>query len=214
MQMRVLSAAMIPMILLGLAGCPHKHGEAQKEVKKTASPKSTTAKSPSRANSPTTKPQATAPAAPGESKASAPVVAPMPEKTVYLGQVLAAWKAGKQGDAVNQFLQLNWQDPSVLQGIPALSMSEQDFASMSPAQRDQMSQQVQSLTQNLREIAQAVVASTDSFIASGNSTGAKARLDSVQQFGEVLAAPERLQILQLVGKAITALAQKKLADVK
>ncbi|MBN1507898.1 MAG: hypothetical protein JW955_13690 [Sedimentisphaerales bacterium] len=214
MRTQALSAILIPTILLGVMGCAQKEDEATKEVQKTTSPKSTTPKAPSKANAPAARPQAAAPTANTGSKAGEPVVAPTPETTVYLGQVLATWKAGKQGEAVNQFLQLNWHDPSVLQGIPALSMSEQDFASLSPAQRDRMSQQVQTLAQNLREIAKAVVASTDSFMASGNTVGAKARLDSVQQFGQGLATPERLQIIQLVGKAITALAQEKLSAIK
>jgi hypothetical protein len=194
-------------ILLAITGCAQKQDEAPKEVKKSAAPKSTTAKAPSKAQS-----QASTPAA--KTQASEPNVTQASEKPMYLGEVLAAWNTGKKGEAVNKFLQLNWQDPSVFQGVPGLSMSEQDFASLSQVQRDQMSQRVQALSQNLRDIAKAVVASTDSFIASGNSVGAKARLDSVQQFGQALATPEHLQIIQLVGKAISGLAQEKLSAVK
>ena len=70
------------------------------------------------------------------------------------------------------------------------------------------------MSQTLRDMARAVVASADSFIASGNAVGARARLEAVQQFGQALAAPERLQIIQLVGKAVVQLAQDKLSGVK
>jgi len=218
MRMRALSAMMIPMILLAMTGCSQKEDNAPKEVKSTAAPKSKTTKAPSKAPSqastPAAKPESSPPAASAELKAGEPALTEAPEKPVYLGEVLAAWNTGKKGEAVNKFLQLNWQEPSVLQGIPGLAMSEQEFASLPQAQRDQMSQRVQALAQNLRDIARAVVASTDNFIASGNSVGARARLDAVQQFGQVLAAPEHLQVIQLVGKAISGLAQEKLSTVK
>ena len=95
-----------------------------------------------------------------------------------------------------------------------LTMSEQQFAALSQEQRDQMSRLAEQLSQTLRDMARAVVASANSFIASGNAVGAKARLDAVQQFGQALAAPERLQIVQLVGKATIQLAQEKMSSIK
>jgi len=220
MRTRVFSAMTITAIVLfSLAGCAKKENQSPTKVEKAApSSEKKTTKAPSK-----TPPQMSVPAGQSEagdstatidSKAGSPTVAQAPEKPMYLGQVLATWNMGKRGEALNQFLQLNWQDPAVLQGIPILAMSEQQFAALSQAQRDPITQQAQQFSQTARDMARAVIASTDTFVASGNTVGAKARFDAVQQFGQALAAPERLQIIQLVGKAITSLAQEKLSGVK
>jgi len=206
------------IVMLPLTGCGKK--ENQGPVKgKPAAPTGakttkTPAKAPPRASAPAAGSKAAVPADKPEPKASAPAVTQAPAKPMYLGQVLVAWNTGKRGEAVNQFLQLNWQDPAVFQGIPVLSTTEQQLAALPQDQRDQISQQVQQLSQTLREMSNAVISSTDSFIASNNPAGARARLEAAQQFGQALAAPERLQIIQLVGKAVTSLAQEKLATVK
>jgi len=216
-EFTIATLCVLAMVVLPLTSCAKKNQAptgvktpAPTGAKKTKPP----SKAPAGASVPAAKSETGIPAATTESKAGAPAVTQAPEKPMYLGQVLAAWNMGKKGEAVNQFLQLNWQDPSVYQGVPVLAMSEQQFAALPQEQRDMMNQQVQQMSQTLRDMARAVVASADSFIASGNAVGARARLEAVQQFGQALAAPERLQIIQLVGKAVVQLAQDKLSGVK
>jgi hypothetical protein len=221
MRTRILSALIVmAVVMLPLTGCAKRENQAPVKGKTTTSTNAKTTKAPAKAPAPVSPPAAksepAAPATAGKSEpnASAPTVAEAPAKPVFLGQVLVAWNMGKRGEAINDFLQLNWQDPAVLQGIPVLSMTEQQFAALSQAQRDQMNQQVQQLSQTFRDIGKAVVASADSFIASKNRAGARARLEAAQQFGQALAAPERLAIIQLVGKAIMSLAQEKLSNIQ
>jgi len=218
MRIRILVAIIVTaVVVVPLTGCGKKENPAPVKDK-TAAPTSKAAKMPARApapvRAPAAKPEAAIPAAEPESTAGAPVVTQAPAKPMYLGQVIAAWNMGKKSDAVNQFLQLDWKDPSVFQGVPSLTMSEAMFASLPAAQRDQMSQVVQQLCQTLRDLAKAVVASTDRLIASGNTEGTRARLEAVQQFGQALDGPERLQVIQLVGQVITKLAQEKLSGIK
>jgi hypothetical protein len=218
MRIRILVAIIVTaIVVLPLTGCGKKENQAPAKDK-TAAPTSKTTKTPAKApahvSAPAAKSEAAIPAAKSESTASAPVVTQAPAKPTYLGEIIAAWNMGKRGEAVNQFLQLDWKDPSVFQGVPGLAMSEQMFASLPAAQRDQMNQVVQQLCQTFRDLAKAVVSSSESFIASNNTEGAKARLEAVQQFGQALAAPDRLQIFQLVGQAVTKLAQEKLSGIK
>ena len=215
----ILSAiTVMAVVMLPLTGCAKKESKAPAKNKATSPTGSkatkTQGKTPASGSPTTAKPAPAVPAPTGKPEASAPAVTEAPAKPVYLGQVLYAWNTGKKGDAVNQFLQLNWQDPAVFQGIPVLSMTEQQFTALPQEQRDRLSQQVQQLSQSFRGMADAVVASTDSFIASNNPAGARARLEALQQFGQALAAPEHLEIIQLVGKSITGLAQDKLSTVK
>ena len=199
-----------------LSGCVKRQNQtpptkAPTDVKTTTQ---TPSPRPTQPSEPAAIPETSGPAAATDAKAGNPTVTPAPGKPMYLGQVLVAWNTGKRGEAVNQFLQLNWQDPAVFQGVPVFTMSEQQLAALPQAQRDAVSQQAQQLSQAARDLARAVVATTDTFLASGNVVGARSRLEAVQQFGQALAAPERLQIIQLVGKAIGQLTQEKLAGIK
>lgn len=225
MRTPIFRAVMIPtVILFVLSGCAKKVDQTPPTKTTTAAPTDArpAAKAPSQSSTTPSAPaagQATvptlgAPAPTADARASNPTITQAPEKTMYLGQVLAAWNTGKRGDAVNQFLQLNWQNPAVFQGVPVLAMSEQQFAALPQAQRDAVGQQAQQLCRTARDLARAVIDTTDTFVASGNAPGAKSRLEAVRQFGQALGAPERLQIVQLVGKAITQLAQEKLSGIK
>jgi hypothetical protein len=206
--------------LFALAGCAKKEEPAAPKTK-TAAPTGakTTTKTrsntgPAQAGASAAKSDVGTPTGPARPKAGNPRAAQATAKVTYFGQVLYSWNSGKKGDAVNQFLQLSWQDPNVFMGVPAMIMSEKDVASLTEEQRNSVSKQVQQFSQAVRDLAQAVIASTDSFIASGNAVGAKSRIDAVQQFGQALTAPERLEVVQSVGKAIADLAQQKSSAVK
>jgi len=214
--MRIFSAMVITaMVLLPLTGCTKKQNQAPAAVKTTAPSGSKTAntspKTPAPVSVPAAKSEAAIPTAQSQSHASDPAVTETTSQTaVYFGEVLAAWLGGNKGEAVKQFLQMRWQDPSVFAGIPVLFMSEQQFATLPQAQRDPVSQQAQQLSATIRDIARAVISSGEAAAASGDAAGAKAKFEAVQQFGQALAAPERLLIIQLVGKAVVKLAQEKL----
>lgn len=199
-------------VLLVLAGCAKKESPAPPAKAKSTTPttaKTTTATSPAPAS-----PAAPAAKPATQSTASNPTVTPAPEKAIYIGQVLALWNGGKKGDAINQFLQINLQDPAVFQGVATLTMTEQQLAPLSEAQRSAILTQAQKISEITRALAQAVIASADSFIASSNSAGARSRIDAVQQFGQILATPEHLQAVQAAGKDIVQLAQQKLSGLK
>jgi len=213
--MRILSAmAITVMVLLPLTGCAKKN-QAPTEVKAPApsAKKATTAppKAPAPPSAATTQSETAPPAAQSPSQASNPTaVAPSSQTPVYFGEVLFTWNKGSKDAAVKQFLQMHWQDSSVFQGIPVLTMSEQQFAGLPQAQRDSVTQQAQQMSTIIRDIARAVISSGEAAAASGDAAGAKASFESVQQFGQALAAPEHLLIIQLVGKAVVKLAQEKL----
>ncbi len=200
--MRTASAMIVAaMVLLPLASC----------AKKDQAPTKTPTKAPAPTGVPTTKSQAGAPTAQSPSQTgNSTVTTPGSQIPEYFGEVLFSWNSGRKDDAVKQFLQMHWQDASVFQGIPTLMMSEEQFVALPQAQRDPISQQAQQLSATLRDMARAVISSGDAAAASGDAAGAKARFESVQQFGQALAAPEHLLIIQLVGKAVVKLAQEKL----
>ncbi len=208
--MRIFLATIITVIvLLPLTGCAKKN-QPPTEVKAPA-PTKTPTKAPAPASVPTTKPEPSAPVARSSPQASNPIVrAPSSQTPVYFGEVLFTWNTGNKDAAVRQFLQMHWQDSVVFQGIPVLTMLEQQFSALADAQRDPISQQAQQMSTTIRDIAKAAISSGDAAAASGDAAGAKASFEAVQQFGQALAAPEHLLIIQLAGKAAVKLAQDKL----
>ena len=195
MRMRTFLAVMVvTMILVSLPSCAKRQDTSQ--VKSVPSPQS---KAPAKApvqTPPAPKTETVRPAAPTATLA-------------YFGQVLVTWNSGKKDEAIQQFVAIRWDDPAAFQGIPILTMTEPQFATLSQVQRDQVAQQAQDLLKVIREMAKAVVATGDNMAAAGNAAGAKACFESVERFGQALAGPDHLSIVQLVGKAVTQLGQDK-----
>ena len=186
--------------LLLLSGCSKKQDQPRAQAQApTAAPPA-----PKAASKPPAQTDGPAPAAPAGTT-SAGTKAP-----AYFGEVIAAWYAGNKDEAVKKFLEIHWTDPAVYQGIPVLTMTEEEFAKLLPGQREQLTQQAQDLSKLLRDIAKGVVSAGGAVAAVTDPAGAKARLDAVRQFGQLLSGPDHLQIVQLVGKAITQLTPEKL----
>lgn len=141
--------------------------------------------------------------------ATAPTT-PTTATATYFGEVLVSWNAGKQDDAVAQFLSLAWDNSAVLSGIPALSISEEQFASLPEDQRNQITKHAQELVDTLSGLVKKVIAIGQNLAASGDTQGAETHYRAVQQCGQALSAPEHIFLIQAVGRAIAQVAQEEL----
>jgi hypothetical protein len=128
----------------------------------------------------------------------------------FLGEVLVSWHMGKKDVAVKQFLAIQWSDPVAFQGVPMLAMSEQQLASLSQQQQTRVVEESQTLASALRAIAKYVVAAGESVAAAGDTASAKAHYIAVKECGQALTDSKHLHVVQMVGKAMVALAQQKL----
>ena len=128
--------------------------------------------------------------------------------------VLALWETDQKDDAVKQFLSIQWDDPSVFQGIQALNMSDQELRLLPQDERKRISEEAHTLTLKMRKLMFYVVSIGDKHASAGDIQIAKEHFDAVRLYGEALCQPERLEIMRLIGKAIVAHGQKKLSEIE
>ncbi|MCX7424482.1 MAG: hypothetical protein NTW96_02425 [Planctomycetia bacterium] len=147
-----------------------------------------------------------APAQPAESQA--------PGKSIPFTNVLAAWESGAKDDAVKQFVSIQWNDRAVFAGVPALNVSEDGFKSLDAPARTQMLNECIKLASALRAIARHALAAGDQALASGDKPTAKIHYEAVRHFGEALTSPERVLVIQQLGKGIVGSAQEKESGLK
>jgi len=127
---------------------------------------------------------------------------------ILLKNVLASWEAGNKDDAVKQFVSITWTDPSVLEDMPILSMSEKQFVALPQDDRTRIQQEALELTRNLRSLVMHVLSIGDDHAASGDTKTAKKHYGAVRDCGHTLSGRERLLIIQRFGKLAAAKASQ------
>lgn len=131
-----------------------------------------------------------------------------------LSDVLALWESGNKDDAVEQLLSIRWDAPSLFDNMPIMGQSEKEFASLPDDERKRIQDEAMQLVGTSRSLARHAVSAGDSAQASGDAARAKAHYEAVLRLGQALSSPERLAVIQLSGKAMMGLAEKKLSATK
>ena len=115
-------------------------------------------------------------------------------------ECVALWSWGSKEAAIEKFLSFDWNDASLFPSGTALGYSESDFASLPKTQQRQLMREVEGTAKALKQMSLRVKQLGDQSRASANSAKAKICFNSVGQCGTALDQPNRLRILQLVGK--------------
>jgi len=200
-RQKVIAVLIAATMAISLAGCGKK--EETSEPQAPPPPPQASPQAPAETSTPA---QATAPVV-EDVAAAAETGAPSPR---FLGEVLVSWNMGKRDEAVQKFLAIQWDAATAFQGIPMLVMSEQQLTSLSPEQQNRIVQETQGLSAVLRVIAAHMIATGETQAAAGDTDSAKAHFEAVRQCGQALAIPDRLEVVQTLGKAMVQLAQEKL----
>jgi hypothetical protein len=66
-----------------------------------------------------------------------------------LDHVLTLWDAGDKDAAAEAFLSIPWDDPAACENVPLMTMSEQQFQSLSRGERDRTSKEYRALRDRL-----------------------------------------------------------------
>ncbi len=129
---------------------------------------------------------------------------------VGLKDVLVMWENGRQQEAARQFVAIRWNDPSALDQMPVLTMSESQFRLLSSDEQTQVVAEAMKLSGQLRKVMFFVAAVGDKLASTGDKQGAKTHYEAVRSYGETLSQPERLEIVRLHGTAAVQYAEKRL----
>jgi hypothetical protein len=133
---------------------------------------------------------------------------------VLLRDVLASWESGKKEQAVAQLLSVRWDQPGVFSDVPTMNLSEQGFAALPPDLRNRTASDATQLTATLRSLAREALSVGEQAQVSGDKQTARVHFEAVLHLGQALSSPERLLLIQLVGKVFVKTAEERLSALK
>jgi hypothetical protein len=122
---------------------------------------------------------------------------------------LTAWQQDDKSTAINRFLEADWSALPLFASGSALSLSEDQFKSLSDANRQVKSSEMMAQLGSLKQLAAAVAEAGRDAASKGDTAQARKCFTSLKQCGAALDRPNRLRIVQLVGQAL-----KKMADAE
>jgi hypothetical protein len=128
-----------------------------------------------------------------------------------LGDVFASWESGDKDQAVELLLSIQWSDLDLASDTPALRLSEQEFASLSRDERTRVGEEAIKFASMSKQLARHALSLGDQARVSGQMQQGKAYYEAVLRLGECLSNPERLKVLQMMGAALKAMAEKQLS---
>jgi hypothetical protein len=133
--------------------------------------------------------------------------------TPVMQPILAAWQQGDKSAAVSRFLEADWRARPLFTPRSALSLSEDQFKSLSTGDREAKSGEIATQTGVLKQLASAVAQAGRDAAAKKDSALASKHFTSLKQCGEALDNPDSLAIVKLVGQGIKKMADTELAKL-
>ena len=128
-------------------------------------------------------------------------------------RALTAWERGDHSTAIRSFLEADWSARPLFAPDSALSLSEDRFKALSNAERQAKSDEMLPQISSLKQLAAAVAQAGRDAASKGDAAQARKYFTSLKQSGTALDSPDRLLLVQLVGKAFKKMADAELAKV-
>ncbi len=127
--------------------------------------------------------------------------------------VLSAWDSGDKDESVRQLLQVHWEDPAAFVDMPVLKITEQNFTALGAGERADLQNEAMKLASTAKNILRHAFVLAEQHEAAGEKQEAKKCYEGVQKLGKALANPDRLAVLQMMGKGLVEMAQEKINAV-
>ena len=128
--------------------------------------------------------------------------------------VLTAWQQGDKSAAVSRFLETDWSARPLFKPGSTLSLSEDQFKSLSEADGRTKSSEITAQVGELKQLGLAVAQTGRDAAAKKDLAQAVKVFTSLKQFGEALDRPESSSIVQLTGRSLKRVADSELAKMK
>ncbi len=126
---------------------------------------------------------------------------------------MTAWQQGDKSSAVARFVETDWSARPLFASNSTLSLTEDQFKALSDADRQARSGEMLKQLDSLKQLAGAVAQAGREAASKGDSAQARKCFTSLKQCGTALSGPDSLSIVQLVGKALTKMADTELAKI-
>lgn len=127
-----------------------------------------------------------------------------------LEKAMFSWTEGDKKSAVEAFLRLDWKKDTLFSSGSVLRYSEAEFAALPQAVREKINQPMLDQVQALKTLCAGVAESGREMRKNGDKAGAENCFNQLAKCGKALEQPGSLALVQMVGKAMTKLAEKEL----
>ncbi len=131
-----------------------------------------------------------------------------------LSGVLKAWESGAKDEAVSTLLHIDWESPTAIGDIPIMSITEKDFVALSRSENEEQQAMAMKLVSNSKAIQRHAFSLAKQAEGAGDDAKAKLYYEAVSRLGNALAEPQRLTVLQMMGKGLVKWTDEKLAAQK
>jgi hypothetical protein len=145
-------------------------------------------------------------------KASAPTSAPSAAPPVAQAAV-TLWQQGDKPAAISSFVETDWSSRPLFATNSMLSLSEEQFQALSPAEAQAKSGQMMSEVNSLKRMIAAVADAGRDAASKGDTAQARKYLTAVKECGAALDGPDSLRIVQLVGQGVKKRVDAELARI-
>jgi len=147
------------------------------------------------------------PPSPANERVSTTAAAPVAQPA------LSAWQQGDKSTAVSSFVAANWNARPIFVSGSVLSLTEDQFKSLSDADRQARSAEMTKQLDSLKQLGAAVAQAGRDAAAKGDTAQAQKYFTSLKQCGTALSSPECLTLVQLVGKTLNKMADTDSAKI-
>lgn len=129
-----------------------------------------------------------------------------------LSAVFESWESGAKDEAISKLLQIDWESPTAIGDLPMMNITEKDFAALSRSEKEKGQAVAMKLAGNSKAVLRHAFSLAEQAEGEGDSAKAKLYYEAVQRLGNALSGPERLVVLQMIGRSLVKMADEKLGE--
>ena len=124
------------------------------------------------------------------------------KKTATMEETMKLWRDGKQSEAVEKFLTVDFSKRPLFPTGSVLNYTEPQFAALPQAARDKLSQQMLADIKTVKVLSATVKRAGEDALESGDKAKAETCFAQLTKCGDAFTHPDSLALLKLVGRAV------------
>jgi hypothetical protein len=128
---------------------------------------------------------------------------------------MSAWQQGDESTAVSSFLAADWSARPLFASDSVLSLTEDQFKSLSDTDRQAKSGEMKMIKQlgSFMRLGVAVAQAGRDAASKGDIAQAQKSFTSLKQCGAALSSPDRMSHVQLIGRTFSKMADTELSKI-
>jgi len=134
------------------------------------------------------------------------------DKANSLDSVFKLWSEGNKDQALESFINLNWEGSEVKTQNELLNMSEKKFTSLTLDKQAEIRKRILAFTSEIRELVKSVILESQKSLKNKNDADAEKGLNAALKFGEYLSNLDTLSAIKMTGSAVKKIVLNELLN--